>query len=60
LCLRVGSYVRWRGEQLGLPKTYLDWLCAEGQKGCVNILRVGCEQLLDGLDRWQEVTGRKL
>ena len=60
LCLRVGSDVIWRGEQLGLPKTYLDWLCAEGQKGCVNILRVGCEQLLDGLDRWQAVTGRKL
>ncbi|KAF3043039.1 hypothetical protein E8E11_005643 [Didymella keratinophila] len=60
LCLRVGSEVIWRGEQLGLPKTYLDWLAAEGQKGCVNILRVGCEQLLEGLDRWQEVTGRKL
>lgn len=60
LCLRVVSDVIWRGEQLGLPSTYLDWLCAEGQKGCMNVLKVGCEQLLDGLGRWQEVTERKL
>ena len=59
LCLRVGSEVIWRGEQLGLPKTYLDWLVAKGQKGCVNILRVGCEQLQEGLARWQGVTGRR-
>ncbi|KAF1924405.1 uncharacterized protein M421DRAFT_402716 [Didymella exigua CBS 183.55] len=60
LCLRAVSDVRWRGEQLGLPKTYVDWLCAEGQKGAVNILKVGYEQLDDGLRRWQEVTRRNM
>lgn len=55
LCLRVGSEVTWRGEQLGLPKTYLAWLVAEGQKGCVNILRVGVSS-----SRWGWRDGRRL
>lgn len=59
-CLRAGSDVIWRGEQLGLPKVYLDWLCAEGQRGSVNILRMRCELLEEGLQRWQEVTGRRM
>lgn len=60
LCLRSDSDIMWRGEQLGLLKGYLDWLCAEGQKESVNILKIECGQLEKGLERWQEVAGRRL